>query len=283
MTITHNQVDIGDMKLHLASAGQGPPILFLHGFPEFWKASQRQLEGLSDRFKVMAVDLPGYNESDKPAGLEPYRLPNLADVIRRLVGALGAQPVTLVGHDWGGAVAWTVAALFPTLLERLVIINMPHPILFRRQLMVNPAQQQASAYMSALVQPNAEAMLSADNFKLLGANIFPALKPDEIEAYRASWAVPGALTGALAYYRAVGGSRDAAFEAQMMQPIRVPTLVIWGERDRALLPANLEGLPDLVPGVEIHRLAEATHWVMHEQPDVVNRLIKEFMTKERVV
>ncbi|MFL6713134.1 MAG: alpha/beta fold hydrolase [Sulfurifustis sp.] len=283
---------VNGLRLHYVSAGKGPLILFVHGFPEFWYAWKNQLEAFGRDYRAVAPDMRGYNRSDKPADVKAYRAKHLVEDLRQLIDHLGGRPCVMVAHDWGGAVAWSFAVAHPDYLSRLVIVNAPHPIPFARALKSNPEQIAASQYMLLLRDAKAERVLSEDNFRRLegmlstfGEGAEQWLSDDDRSRYREAWAQPGALTASLNYYRVSplyppvpGGTAEhlpdldpAAFT------VNVPTLVIWGERDRALRPVLLDGLNDVVPNLRIERIPEGSHWVIHEQPERVNRLIREFI------
>jgi len=286
--IRHERVDVGGVKLHCAVAGDPgrPLMLFLHGFPEFWAAWRRPMLHFAARgWLCVAPDLRGYNLSDKPAGVEPYRAKHLiADVL-----ALGAHYVagkfTLVAHDWGGAVAWGVATGHPHKLERLVMINSPHPYVFWRELSNNPAQQRASEYMNLFRLPKAERVLSENGYARL-AGAFGHLDAAWRDELAQAWAQPGALTGGLNYYRASPlyppTADDPGARKLQLKPedfmVRVPTLVLWGERDTALLTGCLEGLGECVPDLRLRRVPDASHWIVHEKPGLVCSEIEKFVS-----
>jgi epoxide hydrolase 4 len=292
--VTHEYADVNGVRLHYAKAGRGPLILFLHGFPEFWYEWKNQLVEFGRDHTAVAPDLRGYNLSSKPTELSAYAIPQLVEDVRALSTELlkssGGDTFTLVAHDWGGVVAWVFAALHPEMLDRLVIINAPHPTVFARELRDNPAQQQASQYMLLFRSPEAEATLSANNYAplvnaILGDGLKNGTVSDEDKAaYIEAWSQPGALTGGLNYYRAaaVGPPKPGETPAELTpQPIviRVPTLVIWAEKDTALLTGNLTGLEQYVPKLTVRRIPDATHWVVREKPADVNRLIREFLAR----
>ncbi len=282
----HHHASINGINLHYVRAGSGPLMLFVHGFPEAWFAWQRQLDEFAGEFTVVAPDLRGYNLSDKPGEVADYRPAVLVEDLRQLITHLGFERCVLVAHDWGGAVAWNFAAAYPQMIDRLVILNAPHPVLFARELRSNPAQQAASQYMRLLCTDKAERVMSENNFARLSA-LFGERGQDEVALaqYHAAWNQPGALTGMFNYYRASplrppapDGSGPVAPELDPQKfMIRVPVLVIWGEADIALLPGVLEGLDALVPDLRIARLQKATHWVAHDEPEQVNALIREFV------
>lgn len=291
--IKHDYVDINGIKLHYAACGSGPLMIFLHGFPEFWYGWKDQLTEFGQDHLAVAPDMRGYNLSDKPAEVSAYQIPNLIMDVRALAESLGYQKFTLIGHDWGGAVAWAFALTFPEYLERLIIVNAPHPITFYRELINNPDQQAASQYMLMFRSPEAEEILSANNFGLFQETFLNSLldkghlTAEDCQAYLTAWAQPGALTGGLNYYRAAEIGPPTGQEDQdklqgllKMLPnktVTVPTLVIWGEQDMYLLASELDGLEEYVPNVTIQRIPEGTHWVIHEQPTQVNNYIHEFL------
>ncbi len=260
--------------------------LFLHGFPEaafVWDAVMAQLG--SAGLRCVAPDLRGYGGSSAPAEVAAYRAKHLVADLDALIDASVARPGApidlLVAHDWGGGVAWNYAALRPHRVRQLVIINSPHPGALLRELRDNAEQQAASLYMNALVQPDAAARLAADDFAGLWATFERHGTPDWLtpalrEQYRAVWRQ--GLDGALNYYRAspLRPPRDAQdhslhhlqLPASVVQ-VAVPTSVLWGDADHALRPGLLDGLEAWVPGVRIHRLAGASHWIVHERPDWV--------------
>jgi len=286
-------VTVNGVRLHYKSAGSGKLVLFLHGFPEFWRSWEKQLAHFGTDHLAVAPDLRGYNLSDCPPEVKDYRAKHLIEDIRQLAATFTHEKFVLVAHDWGGAVAWGLAIAHPELLSHLVIINSPHPIGFWRELANNPAQQKASEYMLLLRDAKAERVLSENNFERLlrmrfaGREQGPALEADKA-AYLEAWQQPGALTGSLNYYRASPlypptaadpGAARLELEASDFM-VRVPTLVMWGEQDRALLPSILEGIEEVVPGVKVVRVPDATHWVMEEKPDLVNAEIRKFISKE---
>ena len=274
-------------------------IVFLHGFPEFWYAWRRQLEEFGRNFIAVAPDMRGYNLSSKPAAVEEYDIAKLVGDVRALVEHVAAEHrlraarCVLVGHDWGGVVAWATAMACPEIVEQLVIVNAPHPKIFGRELRENPKQQAASQYMLVLRSPQAEAMMSANHFAMMQAGILGEgmrqgyISEADRKAYVEAWSQPGALTGGLNYYRAaeVGPGSGGSEAFKMKHPVasfevKMPVLVIWGEKDPYLLTGNLEGLERYVPKLKVERIPDATHWVVHEKPVRVNELIRDFVAAD---
>ncbi len=285
--------EVNGVKLHYVSAGKGPLIIFLHGFPEFWYEWKNQLEEFGKDHLAVAPDMRGYNLSSKPEPLDQYQVKYMVEDVRALAEHLGHKKFILVAHDWGGAIAWSYAIAHPDTLDKLVIINAPHPGVFARELKDNPAQQKASQYMLMFRSEKAEETLSANNYAfLVSAVLGSGLKngtfnEDDKKAYIAAWSQPGALTGGLNYYRAArigppegetSSSGNFAMDPSKLM-VNVPTLVIWGEKDTALLTGNLEGLDQFVPKLTIKRIPEGTHWVIHEKPAEVNGYIREFINQ----
>lgn len=288
------------MRLSYASAGtQGRPlILFVHGFPEAWFEWEEQLQVFGEDYFALAPDLRGFGRSGKPVGVAHYRPKLVVEDLRLLVAHLGYSEAYVVAHDWGGAIAWNLAIFHPEMVRRLVIINAPHPALFMRDLATDVEQQQASAYMNWLRAEGSEAALAQDNFARLDALFDSARNGQRIwytksvrERYHAMWSIPGeagshALAGSVNYYRASPLHPPVAGEALQLAPVaealewitRVPVRVIWGLDDVALRPRLLEGLDALCPDLRITRIPEGSHWVIHEQPERISRLIREALS-----
>jgi epoxide hydrolase 4 len=276
--------EVNGVRLHYVEQGKGPLILFLHGFPEFWYAWKVLLPEFAKDHHAVAVDMRGYNLSSMPEAVDAYQVPILVEDIRALAEKLGAKKFVLVGHDWGGVVAWAFAAAHPEMLEKLVIVNAPHPVVFARELANNPDQQKASAYFNLFTSPVAEATLSQNDFALLQQSVLATWANEEDRRkYLEAWKKE--LTGGLNYYRAanlsspVGGEKVDASRAMIPKNpvITVPTLVIWGLKDTALLQGNLDGLDQYVKTLKIERVPEGSHWVVHEQPATVIRAMRLFL------
>lgn len=287
--LEHKYADVNDMRLHYVTAGEGKLIMFLHGFPEFWYEWKNQLAEFGRDYQAVAPDMRGYNLSSKPTDVAQYRIKYLVEDVRALAEHLGHKKFILVAHDWGGGVAWPFAMRHPEYLEKLIIINAPHPVAFVRELRDNPLQRKASQYILVHRTPEAEEILARDDYALLVNSLLgDGMKrgyftEEDKEAYIEAWSRPGALTGGLNYYRAAhlgsftGESDDILSADPSLFTVRVPTLVIWGEKDRYLLIGNLEGLERYVPSLTIKRIPDGSHWVIHEKPALVNRHIREFI------
>ncbi|HKW89930.1 MAG TPA: alpha/beta hydrolase [Candidatus Acidoferrales bacterium] len=290
--LKHRFANLGDVNLHYAAAGEGGLVLFAHGFPEFWYAWKNQLEDFGRTHLAVAPDLRGYNLSSKPERVEHYHLEKLVADIAGLAHHFGRNRFTLVGHDWGGLIAWAFALANPDALEGLVIVNAPHPATFFRELRENPAQQQASAYIQLFRSQAVEGLFTADNYqRLIDIVLQPGLRQgyfteEDKRAYLEAWSQPGAITGGLNYYRAAPlgmESIEGPQKASDFLPglnswvLEVPTLVIWGEKDEYLLTGILRGLEEFVPNITVRLIPDGSHWVIHEQPALVNQTIREWM------
>jgi pimeloyl-ACP methyl ester carboxylesterase len=277
-----------------------PVLMFLHGFPEaafVWDGLLVHFARPENGgFRCIAPNLRGYEQSSAPAEVAAYRPKHLMQDIAALIEQEGGQLACLIAHDWGGAVAWNLAASVPGCMKKLAIINSPHPGTFLRELQHSSAQQAASAYMNFLIRPDAEALLAEDDFRRLwkfftemGAADGPhPWLSDAVKAqYREIWRA--GLTGPLNYYRASplrpprpgpphnDPAAAAVVIARDKLEVYLPTLVIWAMDDTALPPALLDGLEDFVPQLQLHRVEGATHWIMHEQPDLIIRNLQEFL------
>jgi len=278
----HRYAEVNGVKLHYVEQGKGEVILFLHGFPEFWYEWKDLIPEFAKDHHAVAPDMRGYNLSSMPEPVESYRVPVIVEDVRALAAKLKARKFVLVGHDWGGVIAWAFAAAHPEMLDKLVIVNAPHPAVFARELASNPAQQKASAYFNLFSSPQAETFLGQNDFAALQGVMKPWAPPAVLQEYLADWR--RGLTGGLNYYRAArlhspvdGGQAPPANGLPSMQVIETPTLVIWGEKDTALLTGNLNGLDEYVKNLTVRRVPDGTHWVIHEKTAEVIRYMREFL------
>jgi pimeloyl-ACP methyl ester carboxylesterase len=301
---THGETVANGMRLHYVEAGDpdDPLVLLLHGFPEFWYAWRHQLPALAEAgYHVVAPDLRGYNTSEKPNGVDAYRLRYLVRDVLGLIDEFGdaegedkngeSLPL-LVGHDWGGLIAWEVAIRHPERVERLAVLNAPNPGRFQHEL-GSPSQLRKSWYVFFFQTPRApEAAIRAGDFRAISRllrddpvdpNAFDAV---DIERYKDALSKPGALTAAINYYRALArenplGTLKRAITGGRSRPpahrrVRVPTLLLWGEEDSALSVSLTEGLDPWVEDLRVERLY-ASHWVQADAPDEVNGLLVDFL------
>ena len=281
--LAHRYADLGDVRLHYVEAGEGPLVLLLHGFPQFWYQWKHQVPALVEAgFRVVAPDMRGYNLSDKPLGVRAYRVELLARDVERLILACGERTAVVVGHDWGALAAWIAAMRHPGRVEKLAILNVPHPA---RSLdgLLSPMQLLRSSYMFFFQIPRLpEEVIRAGDFALL-RSVFrsdpvqpEAFTAEDIERYIEAIAQPGALTASLNYYRAL--LRNPREMRALLQRVEAPVLVIWGERDR-FLSRRLAEPPRLwVPNlIRVKRLPDASHWVAEDCPLEVNTLLLGFL------
>ena len=285
----HAEAHVKGVRLHYVATGpaDGPAVVLLHGFPDFWYTWRHQLPALAAAgFRAVAPDQRGYNLSDKPPRVRDYAIETLAADVAALARQLaGGRPVHLVGHDWGGGVAWLVAMWHPDVVDRLVILNAPHPAAYDREIRRGWSQPLRSWYILAFQVPwLPEAVLAADDCEVLKRVLRTeparpgAFTPADLARYEAAWEQPGALRSGVHWYRAAV-RRGPTWVADRVRPVECPTLVIWGDRDAYLVPALADGLEPWVPRVRVERLPEASHWVQHDEPERVNGLVVAFLTR----
>jgi pimeloyl-ACP methyl ester carboxylesterase len=285
--VREGYADIGDVRLHYVEAGEGPLIVQLHGFPEFWYGWRLQIEPLAAAgFRVVAPDMRGYNLSDKPSSVEDYRINRLADDVTGLIRHLGAREAAVVGHDWGAIVAWAVAQHYPDYVWRLAALQVPPPAVWEKNLTLR--QLLKSWYMFFFQLPSLpEWWMRRDDFDALEKMFHQTAKPGtfadaDIEFYKAALREPGALTAAINYYRANLGARLRQWfgkrEYTRQERIRVPTLFIYGEGDFAIVPETVEGVADYIdaPYTEV-RYAKGGHWIQQEHAAEVNAALLSFL------
>lgn len=273
---THREGIVNGIRLHWVEQGRGPLVVLLHGFPEFWYSWRHQIPALAAARRVVAPDMRGYNLSEKPPrGYDPL---TLSDDVRALVRELGEERAAIVGHDWGGVIAWAYAIRYPEATEKLAILNAPHPGRFMEAVR-RPRQLLRSSYVFFFQTPVlSEAVLGANRAWLIGrmmraSAVNKEAFPDEVlERYREAMSRPGALTGALRYYR---NARLGRLPKDLS--VKAPTLILWGEHDGALGRELTEGLERWVPDLTV-RYLDCGHWTQQERPEEVNRYLLEFLT-----
>lgn len=280
-TWTHHEGIANGVRLHWVEQGSGPLVLLLHGFPEFWYSWRRQIAVLAERFHVVAPDLRGYNLSEKPPS--GYDMETLTEDVSGLIQLFGEQQAAIVGHDWGGAVAWAFAIRHPESVTRLVVLNAPHPARFAEEIR-KPRQLLRSWYILFFQIPLLPELLLGANrcwplVRLMRRSAVQAdtFSDEDLERYRVAMARPGALKAAIAYYRAAVRGRRSMEELAAAGPIQTPTLVLWGEQDQALGKELTYGLERWVPNLQV-RYLDCGHWTQQERSGDVNRYLLEFLT-----
>jgi pimeloyl-ACP methyl ester carboxylesterase len=278
----HEYITANGMKLHCVTQGNGPLMLMLHGFPEFWYSWRHQISEFAKDYKVVAPDLRGYNDSDKPKEQSAYVMEEFVKDVEGVINGLGYESCVLVAHDWGGAIAWFFAYAHPEMVEKLIVMNIPHPAKFSEALRSNPQQRQRSWYIFFFQMPVLpELWLQWNNYQLID-EFFTGMAVDksaftreDIEAYKDAAAKRGALTAAVNYYRNV-------FQGFFNQPqwgvLKVPTLMIWGENDTALGTELTYGTEEYVEDFQIRYIPNCSHWVQQEKPELVNQYMREFLS-----
>ena len=273
------RVPTNGIHLNVAQAGpaDGPLLIFLHGFPEFWYGWRNQIEHFASLgYRVWAPDQRGYNLSDKPKGLDAYQLEELAADICGLIDTTDQGRVFLVGHDWGAMVAWWIALTAPERLRRMAILNVPHPSVMRRHILTDPRQMARSTYAGFFQLPRLpEALLGAGNWNALARSLQNGSLPgaftdDDLDIYRRAWSQPGAMTSMLNWYRALFRRLN---DTMPVERVTVPTTVIWGKKDFALRSVMAEESEALCDAGELVWLPDNTHWVQHEAADRINPLL----------
>jgi pimeloyl-ACP methyl ester carboxylesterase len=293
--VQHHYADVNGIRMHYVTHGAGDPIIFLHGFPEYWGAWKKQLNDLGRDHFVIAPDLRGYNLTSRPEKVEDYHIKHLVEDVRSLIAHLGFKKIAVVCQDWGALVGWSFLLRHPDMVSKFVTINITHPALFDRELRENPRQQLAAQYMLVFASPQAEPQLMGDDFAwakqavINDARAHGAIMSDEdVAEWISSWRQPGAITAGLNYYRAAkmgppdgeghpGGSNLLEGLKPEQYQVQTPVLLIHGEQDTYLLADGQRGLKELVPNLTIRRLPDATHWVALEKPREVSQFVREFL------
>ena len=279
------------LTVQLGGPEGGEPIIFLHGFPESHRTWRFQMQALAGEYRVVAPDQRGFGSSDKPQEVEAYKTDRVVEDLAALADALGIGAFTLVGHDWGGAAAWLAALRHPERVKRLVIVNAPHPLIFQNSLIDDEPQRAASQYISRFRDPRMEALIAAmglETFfeKSFGSHVdLRRIADAERQAYLDDWAQPGALTAMLNWYRASaievpepGESAHKPLWALAPFPkLKMPVLLVWGLKDKALLPVQLEGLDRLVEDLRFVVEPDAGHFIPWEKPETVTSALRDFL------
>lgn len=280
----HGYAHVNGIQLHYVTQGKGPLVILLHGFPEFWYSWRHQIPALAHHFRVVAPDLRGYNDSEKPPGVSSYRVDTLTADVMGLIRVFGEEKAIIIGHDWGGGIAWVFAVEYPQATEKLIVLNCPHPTAFQQHLRSNWRQLRRSWYMFFFQLPWLPEFGIRLNLRwfvekafrgmTIRKDVFP---DDELQQYAEALQKPGVLTAAINYYRAAFRERVRHGE-RTFDRITCPTLLIWAEEDTALgkeLTYNME--PCFVGRFETRYIPQCGHWVQQEQPELVNQYLFEFL------
>jgi pimeloyl-ACP methyl ester carboxylesterase len=278
----HGEARVNGVRIHYVEAGAGALVVLLHGFPEFWYSWRHQIPALADAgYHVVAPDLRGYNLSEKPPGVSAYRVSTLLGDVLGLIQEMGEEQATVVGHDWGGVLAWSLAIHHPQVVDKLIVLNAPHPAAYRRE-MRSWTQRLKSWYVLFFQLPGLpEQVLGVGDFDLIARMLrrqpvhHEAFTPQDVKCYKHALARPGALTAAINYYRALRYPDQRTPREET--PIPAPTLLLWGERDSYLNPRLTEGLNAWVPHLRVVRFPDVSHWVQNDAPERVNRLMIEHL------
>lgn len=280
----HGLTRDGGPEIHFVEHGSGEPVLLLHGFPDFWYMWRHQIPVLAKAgYRAIALDMRGYNRSDAPTSPRQYRMPQLTRDVVRVMDALGIQKATVVGHDWGGIVAWSFAAEYPERLHKLVVINAPHPSAYRKAIL-RSSQLLRSWYVFAFQVPRVPEWLLARSrmrrLRRIWANAGGQsgnVTPTDVEKYEKAFSREGRIRATVNYYRAAAAS---FFDRAPGRAVTAPTLLIWGEQDPFLVSGIPEWTKRCVANLRIQKLAEAGHWPQLETPEQVNAAIVEFLAHE---
>ncbi|NJN59158.1 MAG: alpha/beta hydrolase [Leptolyngbyaceae cyanobacterium SL_5_9] len=279
-TWQHDYIISNGIRLHYVTQGEGPLMLMLHGFPEFWYSWRKLIPEFAQNYKVVALDLRGYNDSEKPADKSAYVMSEFIKDVEGVVRGLGYDRCILVGHDWGGAIAWNFAYAYPEMVEKLIILNLPHPAKFAEGLRT-PQQLLRSSYMFFFQIPwLPELLVQASSYQVVSAALTGmavnknAFSDTDLAAYKEAVAKPGALTAMLNYYRNVFQQGIVEREWGVLD---VPTLMIWGEDDTALGKELTYGTEAYVKNFQIRYIPNCSHWVQQERPDLVTQYIWEYL------
>ena len=274
--VTHHYADNDGVKIHYATAGDsGPLVVMIHGFPDFWYSWNEQIKALQSTHRVAAMDLRGYNRSDKPKGLENYAIPKLVSDVASVIRDMGEKKAVIVGHDWGGMVAWQFAMMQPEMTDRLIVLNLPHPKGLNRELANNPDQQRNSQYARNFQQPDAHKQLDAE--RLIRWVKGEAKRAKYIEAMKRS-----DFESMLNYYKR--NYPRPPYKEDTSEPVRLnmPVLLIHGLDDWALLPGALNQTWEwLDSDLTLVTVPGAGHFVHHDKPDFINRTLKMWLMRDR--
>jgi pimeloyl-ACP methyl ester carboxylesterase len=282
--MTSNYIQVNSIRLHYMEEGSGDLVILLHGFPEFWYGWRKQIPVLIKHYRIVAPDMRGYNLSDKPKDVSQYKIDVLAKDIAELIQKLGNGKAILVGHDWGAAVAWATATLYPELVTKLVILNVPHPAEMRKALLgFNLAQWRKSYYMFLFQLPWLPEWFIGKNLTEVFTKTFAKFSPsgspppeNEIEEYVKAYSQPGGISGPINYYRAAMRHVDSL---NFSTPLSMPVLMLWGEQDKALGKELTYNTHQYCTDLELIYDPTSGHFIQFDNPELVNEKLMEFFEK----
>ena len=287
--VKHGFIKTNGINLHYVSLGKGKLMLMLHGFPEFWYSWRYQIAEFAQDYHVVAIDMRGYNDSDKPENLSAYEMSELIADVKGVIDGLNYEECILVAHDWGGAIAWNFVYEHPEMVEKLIVMNLPHPAKFRAGLKTWE-QLQKSWYIFFFQIPFLpELIFQANNYQAIASGFIDmaidksAFTTEDLSAYKDAAAKPGALTAMINYYRANFNIPPDNNMARNYGILDIPTLMIWGEEDTALGKELTYGTDAYVSNLELKYIPNCSHWVQQEQPDLVNQYMRDFLAKPSIL
>ena len=281
--LEHGFIKTNGVNLHYVSQGEGKLMLMLHGFPEFWYSWRHQIAEFARDYHVVAIDMRGYNDSDKPDRLSAYKMSELTADVKGVIDGLGYEDCILVAHDWGGAIAWNFAYEYPNLVEKLIVMNLPHPAKFVAGLKTWEQLQKSWYIFFFQIPLLPELMFQANDYQAISSTFVDmaidksAFSPQDLAAYREAVAKPGALTAMINYYRANFNLTSDNNLTQNYGVLNIPTLMIWGEEDTALGKELTYGTDEYVKDLELKYIPNCSHWVQQEQPNLVNQYMRDFL------
>ncbi|GFR61385.1 epoxide hydrolase 4-like [Elysia marginata] len=273
----HGYLHLEDLRIHYVASGpeDKPLMLFLHGFPEFWFSWRHQIKEFQKDYRVVAVDMRGYGDSDKPKGLQSYAFKTLIKDVKQMVAALGYKSCVLMAHDWGGIIAWAVARIYPEVVEKLIILNSPPANVFMNLLHNDQAQKKKSWYIFFFQTPwLPEIFIKSNDFAVL-KRIIQEKEGEVSDAYRYVYSQSGALTASINYYRAV--FQQVGDKVQHDLNYSMPVLLLWGVEDTAIDLSNPKTIEKANPAITVKYIEEAGHFVHQDAPETVNKLIREWL------
>ena len=270
---THGFAKSGDVRIHYVTKGEGPLLVMIHGFPDYWYTWREQIPALAEKFQVVAIDQRGYNESDQPEGVSNYTMDTLVGDVHAIVQHFKKDKAVIVGHDWGGMVAWSFAMLHPEMTERLIVLNLPHPNGLLRELANNPQQQKNSAYARQFQRPEAAAQLTAEGLAAWVKD--EAARKQYVEAFRRS-----SFEGMLNYYKANYPQEPYRAQALPLPKVQSPVLLIHGLKDKFLLSDALNGTWNWIDGdLTLVTIPDADHFVQHDAAELVTRTMVSWLNR----